>query len=579
MLLKNVIGCSYVIAGSLLLAFSSTSAATLTWDTAPGTVGPGNGTVTGGAGTWNTSNGNWTVDGGANNIAWVNGNNDTAVFGGTAGTVTLGANVTVGGLTFNTNSYTIAPGSGPFGITFGTTSTVNVSTGASSVSAAISGSGIVKSGAGTLTLSGSNSFGSGTLTFGAASTNSGAIRLASANALGNYTTVNLLGGTGVTNRIELTGGLTFSTYNITTGGRNSQTGSGAALANISGNNTWQGSIAINATGGAYGIRSDADLLTLNGEIRNDRTTNERAWEFTGAGDIRVNGALKEGPGALALSVLKTGDGSLTLAGANTYIGTTTISSGTLVVASSIASSSTISNNAFLIFNSNSSQSYANVISGSGSLAKQGSGVLTLSGSNSYTGATSVSGGTLIVNGDQSLATETTTVAAGATLGGSGTLGGALAIDGLLAPGNSIGTLNVNSDVTWNGSVGNDWVFELGPGNTSDLLDITGNFIKGTGSVFNFDFADSTATGSFTLVTWTGGTSSFDASNFTYANLGGGNTGTFNLTGSELQFVVIVPEPRTLAMLAVGAAIVGLRLTRRRSRAALPRQYPGWLGRA
>lgn len=558
----NVIGCCFVLAGSLLLAISSTSAATVTWDTAPGTVGPGNGSVTGGAGTWNTSNGNWTVDGGANNIAWVNGNNDTAVFGGTAGTVTLGANVTVGGLTFNTNSYTIAPGSGPFGITFGTTSTVNVSTGVSSVSAAISGSGIVKSGAGTLTLSGSNSFGSGTLTYGINNTLLGAIRLASPNALGNYTDVSLAAGSAEC-RIELTGGLTFNAYNITTAGRNSSITVGATLVNVSGSNTWQGSIAIASGGGSYAIRSDADLLTLNGEIRNNESS-ARMWDFLGLGEIYINGAIKEAASGGALSIRKRDASTLTFAGVNTYSGSTTILSGTLVVASSIASSSSISNAGSLIFNNNSSQSYANVISGSGSLAKQGSGVLTLSGSNSYTGATSVSGGTLIVNGGQSLATGTTTVAAGATLGGSGTLGGALAIDGLLAPGNSIGTLNVNSDVTWNGSVGNDWVFELGPGNTSDLLDISGNFIKGTGSAFNFDFADSTATGSFTLVTWTGGTSSFDVGNFSYTNLGGSNTGNFNLTGSELQFVVIVPEPRTLAILGLAAAIVGLRLTRRRS---------------
>ena len=42
-------------------------AAPVTWDTAPGTVGAGNSTITGGVGTWdpaNASNGNWTVDGG-----------------------------------------------------------------------------------------------------------------------------------------------------------------------------------------------------------------------------------------------------------------------------------------------------------------------------------------------------------------------------------------------------------------------------------------------------------------------------------------------------------------------------------
>ncbi len=39
-----------------------------------------------------------------------------------------------------------------------------------------------------------------------------------------------------------------------------------------------------------------------------------------------------------------------------------------------------------------------VISGTGSLVKDGSGALTLTGANTYSGATTVNGGTLIVNG-------------------------------------------------------------------------------------------------------------------------------------------------------------------------------------
>src|SRR5690606_22300599 len=47
---------------------------------------------------------------------------------------------------------------------------------------------------------------------------------------------------------------------------------------------------------------------------------------------------------------------------------------------------------------------AATIGGAGALDKVGSGMLTLSGANSYAGATDVNAGTLLVNGDQSLAT-------------------------------------------------------------------------------------------------------------------------------------------------------------------------------
>ena len=57
---------------ALALSAASAQAAIYTWVIDPGEVGAGNGTITGGSGTWNRgagANGNWTIDGGANNIA------------------------------------------------------------------------------------------------------------------------------------------------------------------------------------------------------------------------------------------------------------------------------------------------------------------------------------------------------------------------------------------------------------------------------------------------------------------------------------------------------------------------------
>jgi hypothetical protein len=207
-----------------------------------------------------------------------------------------------------------------------------------------------------------------------------------------------------------------------------------------------------------------------------------------------------------------------------------------------------------------------------SISKTGTGTLSLtrSAGNSISGsAFNVSAGTLLVNNTTGSATGTSVpvnVAVGATLGGAGRIEGATTISGILAPGNSIGTLRVANDVTWNGSLlgggaTTDWQFELGAANTADLLQITGaasEFIKGTGTTFRFDFLGSTDTGIFKLVDWESNASvgggelgtNFAATDFTYTNLGGGNSGTFRFNGSSLEFQAI-PEPSSLVMLIGG----------------------------
>jgi fibronectin-binding autotransporter adhesin len=81
-----------------------------------------NGVTQGGTGTWNTTNADWTANG-TTFQAWNNGNLDDAVFGGTAGTVTLGVAITAHNLTFNTSGYVIT---GSTLILGGTTPTVSV---------------------------------------------------------------------------------------------------------------------------------------------------------------------------------------------------------------------------------------------------------------------------------------------------------------------------------------------------------------------------------------------------------------------------------------------------------------------
>jgi autotransporter-associated beta strand protein len=85
----------------------------------------------------------------------------------------------------------------------------------------------------------------------------------------------------------------------------------------------------------------------------------------------------------------------------------------------------------------------------GGLTKYGTGILTLTATNTYTGPTVVNNGTLAVNG--SLGTNAVTVAANATLSGTGTAGTNVTVNagGTLSPAGpgTIGTLTVAGNVT------------------------------------------------------------------------------------------------------------------------------------
>ena len=187
-----------------LAAAPAGHAATLYWDSdAAGTGNATTGVGLGGTGTWNTSLSNWWPGSGTTDQAWVNGNNDTALFGGSAaGTVTLGTGITVGGLFFNTNSYTLTNGANTltFGAANNTITLNNLPSATITGAVAGTGSNVTLSGgvlngsttAGTLTLNGTSTTGwSGTTTIGNGTT----LALAGNNqALVNTTGITLNGG-------------------------------------------------------------------------------------------------------------------------------------------------------------------------------------------------------------------------------------------------------------------------------------------------------------------------------------------------------------------------------------------------
>jgi outer membrane autotransporter protein len=118
--------------------------------------------------------------------------------------------------------------------------------------------------------------------------------------------------------------------------------------------------------------------------------------------------------------------------------------------------------------------------GRGSAIIHDAGWTNLTGNSSgFNGSTQVNGGRLAVNG--SLANSLVYVNSGGTLGGAGTVGSTLvAAGGKAAPGNSIGTLKVNGDMSF--AAGSLYEAEVNGLGASDKITVSGIATLGGGTV-------------------------------------------------------------------------------------------------
>lgn len=293
-------------------------ATVFSWD--PGQTGTTGG---GGAGNWDLTSNFWNNNTTGTNQPWPDNNTstnvDTAVFGGTAGTVTTTAAIGVNTIQFNTSGYNVNNGTGGTTTLIGANPTIFcnfAATGSAQVGGTLLGGlGFTKTGAGTLNISST-----GTITLGA----TGAI-INTAGTTNISSSVNL-GTAGVIT--PTAGAIVFNTTTTISGGTAGNTVINGTAGNVTfnSNNTYAGVTNVgtgffNVNGAfpnAFGATGTGNGTTVanGGTVRFQNTSNVTVNEaFTISGAGASNGALQfynATGGVLAGAVTLAGDSAITL---------------------------------------------------------------------------------------------------------------------------------------------------------------------------------------------------------------------------------------------------------------------------
>jgi autotransporter-associated beta strand protein len=434
----------------------------------------------------------------------------------------------IGNVTANTNANNFARIDGK--VSMSSVRTFNVAQGNFSpdleVAAAVSGAGgILKLGAGEMSLTASNSYS------GLTTVSDGFLRIEDSFALGSTNT-----GTIVANNAALAMlfGVHVGLEPLTVSGPG-RSGIFGALSSSFGSNSWDGAITL-ASNTTFSVVATNDFLNVAGPISGTGDLTK-----IGPGTMIMSGAIansysgstffNEGTNLLSKSVtdgsiphdLFVGDGlggsfsDVVMIVGRPQIATvsdvTIASSGLLDLNEISEGFGTLSGSGrvdlgstgtgALVLNGNGSTTYSGQIVGSGGdVVKNGSGTFTLTGANTYSGLTSVNIGTLLVNGSQP--SSPVVVSGSGTLGGSGIVGNITNAGGVLAPGSSPGILT-SSNVVFSTPVA-DFTVELNgttPGTGYDQLNVRGTVSLGLAAlnvVPNFSALDAPTNGAvFTII--------------------------------------------------------------------------------
>lgn len=355
----------------------------------------------------------------------------------------------------------------------------------------------------------------------------------SANGVGGVSTVNING----TSNLSLTGATSLIAVGDGGAGVVNQTGGTVTAVN---------KVIVGNAGGTGTYNQTGGTLNANGNVT--LAAGEGAASYNLKGGVLATTAVVKGAGA--------GTGSLNFDGGTLRAGAGSATFVTGVTTTVLESGAIIDSNGFDVTVA------TNLVHGGlagldGGLSKQGTGILTLSGTNSYSGATLVSAGTLMVTGALN-ATSGVNVSTGATLAGtaSSIAGSSVVNNGaFLSPGSGgVGVISfANLDLQ------GIFIAELTANGANDRLVTSGVFNLGNSAFINILLNYSPAAGD-----------SFDLANF------GSYTGTsspqFNFSqslGSGLSWdtsqfttngvLTVIPEPST----ALLGAAAGFMLLRRR----------------
>ena len=419
------------------------------------TDNPGMAYWNGSSGNWDAGTANWSTSAATPaSTAWNDNGDTTAVFTGTGGTITLAAPLSADGLIFTAPGYTLA-GTQPIALN-GPLTTIDAKNFGATISAPLSGlGGISVAGAGTLTLSGANNY-NGTTTV-----ESGTLALSGGdNRLPTGTVVKLGGGgPAAVGTLKLNGcsqelaGLWTADYdNGATAGNRVINGSATPCTltlNIehSRNDQFDGTLG----GSGQNENNFAVKKTGGGGLWLRRSITWTGGTTIEAGSLELNsswwqgneayGTFRIGKGAtfavsgrvsplyfkgVTVEFLSAGGGTLIHRGSPDWLdwraewGLTIRSTGgerNLFSAPPNFYLNLVDGGNFDIARGSDATCDLLVsipLVGNGSITKQGNGIMTLSGANSYNGATTVNAGTLVVDAAGKLGSGNLTVANGAT---------------------------------------------------------------------------------------------------------------------------------------------------------------------
>jgi fibronectin-binding autotransporter adhesin len=228
-------------------------------------------------------------------------------------------------------------------------------------------------------------------------------------------------------------------------GAGSLTKAGAGTMVLGAANTYTGGTTINAgtvaisNGSSFG--SNTVTFASNGTrvaaLASVQVTNNYALTGNGTMDVGANVLTNSGVISGAGSLTKAGAGTMVLGAANTYTGGTTINAGTVAISNGAsfgsntvtfasngttvaALASVLVTNNYVLTGSGTMDVGANVltnsgvISGAGSLTKEGTGTMVLGAANTYTGGTTINAGTVAISNGSSFGSNTVTFASNDT---------------------------------------------------------------------------------------------------------------------------------------------------------------------